>query len=122
MSSVNQHYRRWCPPFQWLAAVLPLLVIALGLLAVRPDWHAAMHVQGADGTHHEHGHDHGEGADERGCAIELFASGLIDSVAFGSPVVAPVRAMVAELTLPDERLLFASRRLEPPGRAPPFFA
>jgi hypothetical protein len=122
MSPVNQQSCRWCPPFQWLAAVLPLLVIALGLLAVRPDWHEAMHVQGTDGTHHDHGHDHGESTDERGCAIELFASGLVDSVAFSSPVPAPVQAIIAELTLPDERLLFASSRLEPPGRAPPFFA
>lgn len=122
MSPVRQQSGRLCPPLQWLAAALPLLVIALGLLAVRPDWHEAMHVQGADVPHHEHGHDHGDGNDERSCAIELFASGLVDSVASVSPVVAPVRSLIAALILSDKRPLFASHRLEPPGRAPPFFA
>jgi hypothetical protein len=122
MSPLNPQSRRFYSPLQWLASVLPLLVIALGLMAVRPDWHEAMHVQGADRTHHEHGHDHGKSTDERGCTVELFASCLVDVVAFTSPVVAPVRAVVAELTLSHARPLFASSRLEPPGRAPPSLA
>jgi len=107
-------------PLRWLAAALPLVLIALGVLAVRPDWHAAMHVQTADATHQDHGHSHDEGQDERGCAIELFASGMVDSAAALSPVVQPVSAFTLLLLAPCERLSFASLRLEPPGRAPPF--
>lgn len=119
MSPMNQQSRRLCPPFQWLAAGLPLLVIALGLLAVRPDWHAAVHVPIADAAAHKTKHSHDADTAERGCAIELFAAGLIESMTFGAPALKPHEIFATKLALPTEQLLIAAVRLEPPGRAPP---
>ena len=119
MNLAIYHHRRLPKPVQWLAAVLPLLVIALGVLAIRPDWHAAMHVQTPDASHHDHGHSRDPGTDERGCAIELFASGLVDSVDSLSLMVQPVTTNSLILLAPSERPSFASSHVEPPGRAPP---
>jgi hypothetical protein len=113
------HHRRLPKPVQWLAIALPLWVIALGVLAIRPDWHAAMHVQTPDASHHDHGHPRNTGTDERGCAIQLFASGLVDSVDSFSLMVQPATASSLILLAPSERPSFASSHLEPPGRAPP---
>lgn len=122
MSACKQQSSTVCRPFQWLASMLPLLVIGLGLLAVRPDWHEAMHVQTADAAHHDHGHPHDDAAGEQSCAIELFASGLVDSVTFSSPISLSDTAVLLELTFPHEPATLAGTRLEPPGRAPPFSA
>jgi hypothetical protein len=109
-------------PFQWLAVALSVLMLALGPLAVRPDWHATVHVYIGDTAHDDCGRSQDAPADERGCAIALFAAGHIDLVAFPSPVTNPVRPVVFELTIPEGRPTPAPSLLEPPGRAPPFFA
>ena len=62
-------------PFRWLAAALSLLVLALGPLAVRPDWHAAVHAHTGQTAQCEQDHPQDAPPDERGCAIELFAAG-----------------------------------------------
>jgi len=109
-------------PFRWLAAVLSLLMLAFGPLAVRPDWHAAVHVHSGDTAHGDHDHSHDAPPDERGCAIALFAAGHIDLVAFPSPVINALGLVVFELTIPAGRPPPALLHLEPPGRAPPFSA
>jgi hypothetical protein len=109
-------------PFQWLAAALSLLILALGPLAVRPDWHAAVHVYTGDTAHDDHDHSHDAPPDERGCAIALFAAGHVDAVAFPSPVINVLGLVVFELTVPAERPTPALLHLEPTGRAPPFSA
>lgn len=120
MNSPNPQPKRLVWPLQWLALALPLLVIGLGLVAVRPDWHAALHVQDADAGHAHHGHAHDAADSELGCAIELFALGLVESGA-ASPVVGqPAGVFSLTLSIPADLLLIASARLEPPGRAPPF--
>ena len=120
MSSRNPQPRQLCQPFQWLALALPLLVIGLGLIAVRPDWHAALHVQDADVERAHHGHSHDTDDNELGCAIELFASGLVECFSAGSPVAQPAGVFSLTLSFPTEPSLIDSARLEPPGRAPPF--
>ena len=125
MSSRNSQPKRLVWPLQWLAMALPLLVIGLGLIAVRPDWHAALHVEDADAGHAHHGHaheghsHHGTG-NEFGCAIELFASGMVESVSASAVAGQPADAFSLTLVVSAELLLIASERLEPPGRAPPF--
>jgi hypothetical protein len=109
-------------PFQWLAAALSLLVLALGPLAVRPDWHVAVHVHAGDTAHGDHDHSHEAPPDERGCAIELFAAGHVDVVAFASPAINALDFVAFELTIPAGRPTPALLHLEPPGRAPPFSA
>ena len=119
MTVAKQHAGRLSKPFQWVATLLAVTVIALGTLAARPDWHAAVHDQLGDAAHHDHGHSPEGPTDESGCAIQMFASGLVDSVAFASLPIAPTREVVAVRILPDERPSLASTFLEPPGRAPP---
>ena len=119
MSPTIQPKRRLPSPARWLAAALPLLVIALGLLAARPDWHAATHVQAEDFSHHDQGHPTDTSADERGCAVELFASGLIDSVAFASTALQPQTAGTVDLDCSETRFSSVASWPEPPGRAPP---
>lgn len=119
MSSRNPQPRRLVRPLQWLALTLPLLVIGLGLVAVRPDWHALLHVQNADAGHAHHGHSHDEADNELGCAIELFASGLVEIVSGGSALNQPPGAFSIALAFPSDLLRISSARLEPPGRAPP---
>lgn len=119
MSPKNQQSSRLCPPWQWLAAGLPLLVVVLGLLAVRPDWHEAVHVLIADTAAHPPEHSHDADTTERGCAIELFASGLIDSVTCGALALKPQAAVATELSPATDQLLIGAVRREPPGRAPP---
>jgi hypothetical protein len=109
-------------PFRWLAVALSLLVLALGPLAVRPDWHAAVHAHTGDTAHGDHNHSPDAPPDTRGCAIELFAAGHVDLAAFAAPVTCPVRAVVFELSIPGGRPALTPSLLEPPGRAPPFFA
>ena len=109
-------------PFWWLTVALSLLVLALGPLAVRPDWHAAVHVHAGDTAHGDHDHSQDAPAQQRGCAIALFAAGHVDLVTFASPVVCPVRPVVFELSIPAGRPALTPSLSEPPGRAPPFFA
>lgn len=120
MSSRNPQPKRLARPLQWLALALPLLVIGLGLVAARPDWHALLHVQNADAGHAHHGHSHDEADNELGCAIELFASGLVELVSARAVVERPADVFSLTLASPSGFLLIASARLEPPGRAPPF--
>lgn len=120
MNSQHPQPKRLARPFQWLALALPLLVIALGLVAVRPDWHAALHVQDADAAHAHHGHSHHSSDNELGCAIELFASGLVEIVLAGAAVGQPASVLSLTLSFTPGLLLISSARLEPPGRAPPF--
>lgn len=120
MNSRNPQPKRLAWPLQWLALALPLLVIGLGLVAVRPDWHAMLHVQNADVGHAHHGHSHDDADNELGCAIELFAAGLVEIVSASAAVEQPAAVFSLTLASPSGFLLIASARLEPPGRAPPF--
>lgn len=110
-----------------LAGALVLLVVGLGLLGVRPDWHASFH---ALTTAHEHpthsesaagAHDHeapAQNHDDAGCAIELFASGQVELLATATgPLLPPQITFLAGTS--SLAGLSAHLGLAPPGRAPP---
>ncbi len=101
-----------CPRF-WLrctALAGVVLVLALGVFGANPDWHAELHAH--DDAHHE------PHAEDTGCVVELFASGVDTPVESPSaPLVAwrlagilPAPATV-DVAAPDYRLR--------PSQAPP---
>jgi hypothetical protein len=94
-----------------LAALLAVLVCALGLLRVAPSAH-----------HGLHGHDDaGQAAthDDAGCAVTLFAHGATPPPDLPR-VTAPRPLVFAFLIAAPSRLLpAAARHLTPPGRGPP---
>lgn len=76
MSAQTQH------PLARLAAfAVALGVLALTLLAVSPDWHAALHGQEAACTS-EHGHGAPVESPDHVCAVTLFAAGVLGLVIF----------------------------------------
>lgn len=95
---------------------------------MRPDWHVAFHalegrmVSAADTSNHCHDHDDDSNASDHdeGCAIELFAAGLVDAadsrVDFGLPFdfISDLSPLVVEW-----RSTYLG--LSPPGRAPPVY-
>jgi hypothetical protein len=110
---------------RWLAASLPLLLLVLSGLAVRPDLHHALHAatsgeSPSSSAHPHHSHPaHDSDPAEQGCAIHLFSSGAVYSAC------APAEFLVRTVTIgldgtdtggffPREIILF-----QPPGRAPP---
>lgn len=107
---------------RWNAALLSFLLIALGLLAVRPDWHAAVHDHCSEVAHGEHDHLPDAPPEERGCAIALLASGQVDLVVSLTPVICARGPVVFEQGIPVGRPTTSLSRLEPPGRAPPIFS
>ena len=93
------------PTLRWVAGFCAFLVWMLGVLAVSPELHAAIH---ADADHANHS-----------CVVTLFSHGVEGTNSSGVLIVAPV-AFVADLPiLPEIRLTVASRYLLLPGRAPP---
>jgi len=113
------------------AVLLVFLVVALGLLAARPDWHAGFHSLNAavhvhdhahadDVGHHHHEHESGDSDDhdDAGCAIELFANGQVDSVDVDVCTLLTTRPIPLA---PSVSLAWYSTHLglSPPGRAPP---
>ncbi|HAV61265.1 MAG TPA: hypothetical protein DCY13_02755 [Verrucomicrobiales bacterium] len=101
------------------------LAVALGLLAVRPDWHSAFHQLPRSHNHaHDdegspHGHEHDFPAhDDAGCAIELFAGGQVEFLdAVTGPLLPPQIAFSASTS--SLAGLSAHLGFAPPGRAPP---
>ena len=93
------------PTLRWVAGFCALLIWMLGLLAVSPELHAAIH---ADADHADHS-----------CAITLFSHGVEGTTSSIDLIVAPL-ALSADLpAVPEIRLAVASRYLLLPGRAPP---
>jgi hypothetical protein len=116
-------------PLRWLAAVLPLVLIGLSLLSVRPDLHQAFHDHQAHVGFHESGdpqhHSHSDSEphqNETTCTIAMFASGAVAGAApvsllmLPGPPPCPVFADTGCFLVPD------CFYLEPPGRAPPLFS
>ena len=87
-----------------LAAVLALLVFALGLLSVAPEIHVAMH----DDAH----------SVEHSCAIDWFASGVTSALAI--VIFTPVALIALGSIMPVTRVARMETAWElPPGRGPP---
>lgn len=115
-----------------LTALLGLaLVLALNLLAARPDWHAALHAAGDSGTAHagcpHHGHGNAKAhpapdshaADDHGCVIELFAHG---KAGFEAAPLAVTGVCAGALFTLSAGVVIAPRSSEhflPPGCGPP---
>jgi hypothetical protein len=110
--------KRLSPAFGCFALLLPSLIVALGLFAVRPDWHAGLHVSAADTAHHEDGHSHPESDTGHGCAVSIYASGLLHLVA-ALPELGPSSVLVQSIGVANQILLSAFAPAGPPGRAPP---
>jgi hypothetical protein len=112
---------------RWLAALLPLLLLGLSGLAVRPDLHHALHAATSGGSpassaHQHHSHPpHDSDPAEQGCAINLFSSGAVHSAC--APAEFVVRTVSIGLGGPDTGGLFPREIIlfQPPGRAPPWF-
>lgn len=116
-----------------LAVFMALIVLAMGVLAVRPDWHESFHCLTSTSHCHqiaihleEHGHpqhapDDPGNHDETGCAIECFANGHVDSV---DPVEGSEPATRRALSAQTCSLTWHASQLglSSPGRAPPSFA
>jgi len=101
-STVTQ---RKSPFLRWVAGACALLVWALGLLAVTPDLHAALHT---DAGHADHE-----------CAITLFAHGADHAAPVTVLITAPLERVVA-VVRPDAPLLAESTvDWLQPGRGPP---
>ena len=112
-----------------LASLLVCMVVGFGLLAARPDWHAAFHSlshsvhapEGGGDHHHGHDSDGSQGHGDAGCVIQLFANGLIDSV---DVEICFESSIVWEVATPRFGVEWESSHLglSPPGRAPPFIS
>jgi hypothetical protein len=116
MSRIGIHLPFW---LHRLTAVLGVAwVLALGVLAVRPDWHEAV-------CHH-HGHDverAGDGIpcgdDAAGCIITHFAEGqLLATIAAPVLLFATAWRLLYVLAVP-ERVAVSLDRALPPGCGPP---
>jgi hypothetical protein len=93
------------PGLQWVAVFCALSVWALGLLAVSPQLHAALH---ADANHADHT-----------CAVTLFSHGADVCTGTTTLVCAPLFFVVEEgLGQPVSPVAEVPHRL-PPGRGPP---
>lgn len=114
-----------------LTALLGLaLVVALNLLAARPDWHAALHDEAGESSHrHARCPHHGHGpaktepapvsSDDHVCVISAFAHGqaAFDAASLAVPPVtlteiATLAATIAAAPIAPEFFL-------PPGCGPP---
>lgn len=90
-----------------LAGASALIVLALTILAVSPDWHARLHAATPD-----HGND-------QSCAVSLFAQGIEPLLAATSLVAAPLTREFAAPRPVRELLLVVPRFLRLPERGPP---
>jgi hypothetical protein len=93
------------PRFRWAAGFCALLVLALGLLAISPQLHAALH---GDANHQDHA-----------CAVTLFSHG-VETAASGNclastPALFPAGPCAIQPALPVAEV---PCRL-PPGCGPP---
>ncbi len=110
MNRAALHFSVW---LHRLTAVLGVAwVLALGVLAVRPDWHEAVCHHQADASAHpgEPGHD-----DEEGCVVTRFAQGQVTAAPdqclelesllrwFVAVPADPGEAIVVERALPSAR-------------------
>ncbi len=93
------------PALRWAAVFCALTVWALGLLAVSPHLHAALH---SDANHQDHT-----------CAITLFNHGVDDGAAQTAVVIEPLVRLEDVVVQPTARLVVAPRYWLLPGRAPP---
>lgn len=112
-----------------MAAGLVLLLLLIGSLAARPDWHAAFHSGDTAG----HGSlesalhqscdpgpaDSHPGGSDEGCAIKLYASGGINLAETPPTIPLPEPELNQVLVSPSRTPAVASSLREPPGRAPP---
>lgn len=110
MSSSRATPLRSSPAPCVLAALLAVLVFALGLLNVSPSAHHWLHAHDAD---------HAAAHDDAGCAVTLFAHGATTTLDLPR-VAAPQTVVFASLVAAPSRLLLtAAHHLTPPGRGPP---
>lgn len=119
MSSIKSPMKHLSLPFRWMAVTLPLLVVALGVLACRPDWHAALHASLTSGTHQDGKNSQPDGKDEAACAIHMYAQGQMHFVALPLPDLAPSSVISQIAVIPLQVLVPTSPSTGPPGRAPP---
>jgi len=107
------------------AVLLILLVVGVGQLSVRPDWHSSYHSFIGDAHHSApceseddpHPGDH----EENGCVVDSFAQGGV-FFEFPSQLTTDLRdGRSAEFSLLTEEPHAAFHDRGPPGRAPPFF-
>ena len=106
--------------------VLSGLIVALGLISVRPDWHAHFHSFNPGHSHFgEHSHQSADEDDQEpdphgdaACAIELFGNDQLDSV---NPQISPT--WLDEISTAPGAFLSVwedgDSGLNPPSRAPP---
>jgi hypothetical protein len=93
------------PAFRWVAVFCALAVWMLGLLAVSPQLHAALHGE-ADQPDHT-------------CAVTLFSHGVETASVGPGLIVAPALFPFGECAPPPALLVVASPDRLPPGRGPP---
>ena len=121
MNSQRRQTRQIHGSLKWFAVALSVVVVGLGMLAVRPDWHAALHAQTAGTVDQEQQpHSDQDAPGESGCAIAMFASGLIDCLPIGLAASEP--GSVSSWSVGIHQIIFVSciACLEHPGRSPPF--
>lgn len=114
--------RRTEHPLTRLAAFLGVLcVVALTVLAVSPELHAALHAAAETG-HADcpaHADQSPAGADEHACVVTLFAGGVVPLLVFCLLVLAGLRIRGLRLPTADEFAAAFPRYRLAPSHAPP---
>ena len=107
MPRLNNRSKRSMPPsrLRWLALGLAFTVFGLGVAAVAPSLHDALHEAG----------DH----EEHGCAVELFAHGVLAAATTPAAEQPSWRSVETKAAVDrDDR--FAGWHVLPPACGPPF--
>ena len=93
------------PAIRWAAIFCALTIWVLGVLAISPQLHAALH---SDADHQDHT-----------CAVTLFNHGVDDGTTQTALAIEPLVCLEDVVTRPAARLVAAPRYWLLPGRAPP---
>lgn len=131
----DRHHAFFATVRSWSALLGSVLVVILGVLAVRPDLHDWVHGNPRDAVHSaaalcDGGHeplDHAsdepdEHPSDEGCVVFLFAQGVDGGALGGSLVVAALVHVESGPPPSDELLLIEAGFLQRPSRGPPLTA
>ena len=107
-----------------LAALLAALIFALGLFSASPDAHAWLHAHAAAHAHeagdpHTHDDPTAVASDDTGCAILLYAQGLLVATPLSLPSTPQTHEAARSFFASEQPLPVAASHQHPPGCGPP---
>lgn len=108
-----------------LVFVLSVMLVAIGQLATRPDWHAGFHASYSESQSCDQILGPGDASEcpdqnESGCAIDLYSAGGLHVTEASAPILPQGINELNRLALSTEIPPIIRSVREPPGRAPPF--